>query len=84
MLSGFFQQPILKASNRNSPFSQKQSNLQSNPSKDETKNKFLWLCDEKKNGMREKVKRLGIKLWREINRKGEENKKTKSGASAIK
>jgi hypothetical protein len=33
--------PILKASNRNSIFNQKQTNLQSNPSKDETKNKYL-------------------------------------------
>jgi hypothetical protein len=44
MLAGFFQQPILKASNRNFPFSQKQTNLQSNSSKDETKNKYLDDC----------------------------------------
>jgi hypothetical protein len=44
MLSRFFQQPILKASNRNSPFSQNQTNLQSNSSKDETKNKYMDGC----------------------------------------
>jgi hypothetical protein len=47
MLFGFFQQSIINASNRNSHFSQKQTNLQSNPSKDETKNKYLDGCGTK-------------------------------------
>jgi hypothetical protein len=48
MLFGFFHQPILKASNKNYHFSQKQTNLQSNPSKDETKNKYMDGCVTKR------------------------------------
>ena len=58
MLSGFFQQLILKASNRNSPFSQKQTNLQSNPSKDETKNN-TWMVVWRKEKWKERKSEKG-------------------------
>ena len=51
MLSGFFQQPILKASNRNSPFSQKKKKKnQTHPKMKQKINSWMTVTKRKMEG----------------------------------